>query len=361
MKDLQGKVEGLSKSLDQATAKLESTQQLLNDTRKELKDKAKVIDKLDIKYQKDEDELKRCLLLLDGISEQEKRPTEVVKNLLKDLGIETTDSDIRAAYRLGPLKTGISRPRTVKVQFSNSKVKGDIFRNIGKLKNNQKWKGVHLNDALTPTEQKQAKDLRCIYAAGRAQGIDIKLRGNTLIIDGIRLTHKDIDNLPYGLTMESVKIIPVTEGFAFQSHHAYMSNMYVTDIKYEGDTYITAEHLYTTEFVKHYEKPDLIPDILSAEDGYAAKRLIRNIKVKDSWNDVKFKIMRKIVELKFNQNAYIRDKLLKTKGLLFEATKDIDFGCGLTLGQAKDINAKDMKGKNMLGIILCEYWDKILG
>ena len=88
MKDLHGKVEGLSKTLDQATAKLESTQQLLNETRKKLKYKAKVIEKLDIKYQKDEDELKRCLLLLDGISEQEKRPTEVVKNLIKDLGID---------------------------------------------------------------------------------------------------------------------------------------------------------------------------------------------------------------------------------------------------------------------------------
>ena len=71
--------------------------------------------------------------------------------------------------------------------------------------------------------------------------------------------------------------------------------------------------------------------------------------------------MRKIVKLKFDQNDYIRDKLLKTKGLLFEATKDTDFRSGLTLGQAKDINAKDMKGKNMLGIILCEYLDKIMG
>ena len=361
MKDLQNKVTGLSDSLDQATARLDATQKLLDETRKDLKTKAKIIDKLDTKYQKDEDELKRCLLLLDGISEQDKRPTEVVKSLLKDLGIEFKDSDIKAAYRLGPLKTGITRPRTIKVQFLSSKTKGDILKNIGKLKTFKKWKGLHINDALTPTEQKQAKDLRCIYAAGRAQGLDIKLRGNILIIDGVKLTYKDINTLPYGLSMETVKIISVPEGLAFQSHHAYLSNMYVTDIKYEGDIYITAEHLYTTEFVKHHDRLDLIPAIFNAEDGYAAKRVIRNIKMNETWKDAKYKIMRKIVALKFDQNDSIRDKLLGTKGLLFEATKDLEFGCGLTLGQAKDISSKDMKGENMLGILLCEYRDEIIG
>ena len=76
---------------------------------------------------------------------------------------------------------------------------------------------------------------------------------------------------------------------------------------------------------------------------------------------MKYKVLRKIVELKFDQNDSIRDKLLATQGYLYETTKDMDFGCGLTLGQAKDINQKDIKGKNMLGIILCEYRDAYLG
>ena len=124
---------------------------------------------------------------------------------------------------------------------------------------------------------------------------------------------------------------------------------------------MTAEHLYTTEFVKHHDRLDLISDISNAEDGYAAKRVIRNIKPNETLNDVKMKIMRKIMALKFDQNDFIRYKLLGTKGLLFEATKDLEFNCGLTLGQAKDINSKDMKGKNMLGTWLCEYRDEIIG
>ena len=361
LKDLKTKVEGLTQNLDQAHEKLNATQKLLDETRQDLKEKAKTIEKLDKKYERDEMELKRCLLLLDGVNEQERRPTTVVNSLLADLGIETKEGDIKATYRLGALKTGIARPRTIKVQFANPKTKAEIFKNIGKIRNNKTWKVVHLSDAMTPLEQRQAKDLRCIYAVGKSKGLDIKLRGNILIIDGVRFGYKDIANLPYDLTMESVKVIDVLDGVAFQSEYAFLSNMYKTEIVYEGNTYSTSEHLYSAEFVKHHDRPELIDDIIAAEDGYAAKRMIKHIKQNETWDNVKYKIMRKIVALKFDQNDSIRDKLLATQGFLYEATKDIDFGCGLTLGQSKDINQKGIKGKNMLGIILCEYRDEYLG
>ena len=213
LKDLEEKVNGLQTNLDVTQDKLDATQQMLNDTRNDLIMKSKTIEKLERKYEKDEEELKRCLLLLDGVNERDhKRPITVVQALLKDLGVNYKEGDIKSAYRLGALKTGISRPRTIKIQFSNTSMKGEIYRNINKLKTNESWKGVHLNDALSPKELQQVKDLRCIFAAGKAQGLDIKLKGNILVIDGIRLTYKDINNLPYGLSMEAVKIIKVNDG-----------------------------------------------------------------------------------------------------------------------------------------------------
>ena len=240
LKELKDKVEGLSQNLDQAHEKLNATQKILDETRKELREISKTIEKLDKKYERDEMELKRCLLLLDGVSEQEKRPTMVVNKLLADLGIETKEGDVKASYRLGALKTGVARPRTIKVQFSSSKIKAEIFKNIGKPKKNTAWKGVHLSDAMTPLEQRQAKDLWCIYAVGKSKGLDIKLRGNIVIIDGIRFSYNDIGNLPYDLSMETVKIIDVTDGVAFQSEYVFLSNMYKTDIVYEGNTYKTS-------------------------------------------------------------------------------------------------------------------------
>ena len=56
-----------------------------------------------------------------------------------------------------------------------SLLKGEIYKNIGNLKNNVNWNGVHINDTISPVEQRQMKDLRCVYAAGRAQGIGINL------------------------------------------------------------------------------------------------------------------------------------------------------------------------------------------
>ena len=147
------------------------------------------------------------------------------------------------------LKTGIARPRTIKVQVTNAKIKTEIFKNIGKLKPIVAWKGVHLSDALTPKEQKQAKDLRCIFALGKAEKLDIKLRGKVIIIDGIRFTPKEKDSLPYDLSMETAKIIPVDDGVAFQSEYAYLSIMYITVIKYDGEVYPSSEHLYSAEFV----------------------------------------------------------------------------------------------------------------
>ena len=67
------------------------------------------------------------------------------------------------------------------------------------------------------------------------------------------------------------------------------------------------------------------------------------MKANDTRDDAKFQVMRKIIVLKFDQNNNIRDKLLSTTGYLYEATKDTDFGCGLTLGQNKEIKQDNLK------------------
>ena len=108
------------------------------------------------------------------------------------------------------------------------------------------------------------------------------MRGNVIIIDGIRFTQKKIDSLPYDLSMEAAKIIPVDDGIAVQSEYAYLSNMYKTVIKYDGEDYPSSEHLYSAEFVRHHERMDLLGEIITAEEGFSAKRLIKNIKIKET-------------------------------------------------------------------------------
>ena len=112
------------------------------------------------------------------------------------------------------------------------------------------------------------------------------------------------------MDLESIKILKVADGTAFQSHHAYLSNMYMINIVYEGQTYKSVEHLYSAEFARHHDRLDMVQSIIDAQDGYEAKKKLRNIKADENWDKVKFKIMRKIIALKFDQNDGIRDKLL---------------------------------------------------
>ena len=51
----------------------------------------------------------------------------------------------------------------------------------------------------------------------------------------------------------------------------------------------------------------------------------------------------------------IRNKLLNTKGLLFEATTDRDFGCDFTLAQRDRIRSINITAGNTLGQILVQY------
>ena len=187
----------------------------------------------------------------------------------------------------------------------------------------------------------------------------MKLRGSTIIFDDIKYTYKDIDSLPHGLCMEKVKIVNVSDGLA---HHAFLSNMFMCLIKHEGVEYKSAEHFYSAEMARFHERLDLIDEILDARDGYLAKRIVRSIKIKDEWHLAKVDVMEKIIAKKFDQNDSIRDRLINTKGFLYEATKaDLDFACGLTLSQAKDISKDKITGKNILGDILCTYRDNIIG
>ena len=362
IKTSQDEAETLKTDLANLQLKYDTTQELLNKTTITLAEFAKTVNKLDSKYQRDEEEQMRCQLIIDGAKEQGPgRPKSIVSNLLKDLGIEYTEADIKSAYRLGPVNDKATRPRSIKVQFASNRFKFDIFKNIQKLKGKEQWRGIHISDAVTQEEQEKRRDMRCIFAVGKSKGIDIKLRGSSIIIDGVKFCHNDIHKLPKGLNIEEIKIVVTRDGTAFQSHHAYLSNMYQCRIVYEGLEYKSSEHLYFAEMARHYNKPDLAEEIRNTKDGYAAKRTAKKIVAGDDWDQVKIKIMKKVIHLKFDQNPGIRDKLLATQGYLYEATKADSFSCGMSLSQAKDIDQNSITQGNHLGKILAEYRDECLG
>ena len=172
-------------------------------------------------------------MIIDGVREQgTRRPNSIITNLLKDLDIAFSDSDIKSAFRLGPIKENAVRLRSIKVQFTSNAFKYKIFKNIQKLKGKEVWRGVHISDAVTIKEQDRRRDMRCIYAARRAKGMNIQTKGSSIVID--EFGHKDILNLPKGLSIDKVKTVKTKDGIAFRSHHSYLSNMFPCKIMLNG-------------------------------------------------------------------------------------------------------------------------------
>ena len=148
-------IQSLKNVLTTAKEDLDKTRNKLDLAQKDLTEKTKTLNKLDKKYVKEEDELKRCLIIIDGVKEQHaQKPKSVISSLLSDLDINHNDHDIKLAFRIGPYKKGIARPQSIRIEFLTPNTKGEIFKNSDKLRNLDQWKGVYLSDAL-PSEQNQ--------------------------------------------------------------------------------------------------------------------------------------------------------------------------------------------------------------
>ena len=140
------------------------------------------------------------------------------------------------------------RARPIKVRLANMGQKQTIYRNIAKLKGKDKWKNTHINDDLPQDELRQRREFRALAAVCRGKGSTARVYGSSIEVDGQRVQYQDTDKLPVGLRVEDMTIIVVADGTCFQSHHAYLSNMYPAPIKYDdGKVYPSAEVLFQTK------------------------------------------------------------------------------------------------------------------
>ena len=206
LKALQSQVKSVEKGLTDANDRVENAEKEMGEAANDFHHKTKVFQKVEMRLNAEEEEAKRCMVLLEGIPERTKlKPREIAANLLNELEINFVESDIRAAYRLGQLQDKQKRGRTIKVKLSASYIKQEIYKNINKLKGNRSWEGVIISDVLSQQEQEQRRDLRCLAAFARSHDIEAKVKGDKLVIDGKTYKYDDIDELPYELSLEKAK------------------------------------------------------------------------------------------------------------------------------------------------------------
>jgi ribA/ribD-fused uncharacterized protein len=158
----------------------------------------------------------------------------------------------------------------------------------------------------------------------------------------------------------------------FKQTYSWLSNFYLSPVKYEGFWFPCSENAYQAKKSSHLSNEEIARYIgtenisLNTKNlGYCyfsrikpaeAKKMGRIIPVRPDWETIKVDVMKDIVRLKFTQSSELRKFLL--------ATGDEELVEGNTWhdnfwGDCSCNNCRSIKGTNMLGKILMEVREEL--
>ena len=133
----------------------------------------------------------------------------------------------------------------------------------------------------------------------------------------------------------------------FRDEYYFLSNMYPCKIQI---TFPPSKEIYTFKCVESaFQACKCIERIheFANLDGYKAKRLGRKVTLRSDWEQVKLRIMKNLVRVKFLQHPDLRQKLKEVSGPIVEENTWGDKYWGVCNGI----------GSNHLGEILMEVRD----
>ena len=326
---------------------------------------SKVID-FDKRFELLERQRKKANISIEGVLEIENLPLEkLLDDLLEDLDLKCKAKDVcNKIYRKGkyvtPTAGNMPKPRPVIVQFYDESFKYEIYKNIKKIVGNEKWNNIFINDELTADQTEKMKNMRSINGYAKSVGMDTKIKGTSLIVEGKKYNLDELDCVPEKITITKAKNIETNGSIIFQGHHSFMSNMAKSEIVYEGIQFNSAETAFQYKKAKLCNKNEEAKLIQRMDDPYMVKRACKNIKETNEWKQKKEKVMRDVLEAKFKQNEELKNKLIKTGNLkLVEGTTDKVWGSGVPIAKYQTLDTKNMPGKNLLGQMLGEIRKKI--
>ena len=134
----------------------------------------------------------------------------------------------------------------------------------------------------------------------------------------------------------------------FDGKYAFLSNFFYAPFVYDGIIYPTNEHFFQAMKTLDQEKRKQIAE---AKTPGAAKRMGRQVQLREDWEEVKYAAMRVGVERKFDAHPGLAEKLIATgDAILIEGNSWHDN----TWGSCFCPKCAAIAGKNWLGEILME-------
>lgn len=132
----------------------------------------------------------------------------------------------------------------------------------------------------------------------------------------------------------------------FDGKYAFLSNFFYAPFVYDGIIYPTNEHFFQAMKTLDQEKRKQIAE---AKTPGAAKRMGRQVQLREDWEEVKYTVMRIGVERKFDAHPELASKLIATNDcILIEGNSWHDN----TWGSCFCPKCAPIAGKNWLGEIL---------
>ena len=354
-KELCEKVKGQSEKIEKNEEKIEVLSKKLVDSEIKRENQNDKYKELEEKIEQLEREKRRKTILIEGVKEIEvNKPENVIIDLFRDVGLERGLGDVDSFYRRGRFDETNPKPRPIVITFIRMSDKILLFRNLHKLKNNNDWKHIYVNDDLTELQLSEIRDLKALNALARSQGTNSFMKGNCLVIEGQKYNAFNMDKLPENLTMEKAKnrLVDGEKGLAFQGHHSVLSNMASCNLVYDGHLFTSSEAAFQYKKAKIC-KANREEKSIQKANAYKAKSIGRSIKENKEWESKKVEVIYEITKEKFRQNSEMRDKLIATGDLnLYEATPSKYWGCGLSMTRLSEISEGKIPGQNKFGKIL---------
>ncbi|MCA6362810.1 MAG: NADAR family protein [Bacteroidetes bacterium] len=141
------------------------------------------------------------------------------------------------------------------------------------------------------------------------------------------------------------------------------SQWYPAPFVHEGLTYPTAEHWMMAGKARTFDDAEILQRMFETGSPAEAKKLGREIKNfdPDTWDKVKYELVKEGNVLKFSQHADMKAYLLQTgsKVIVEASPMDAIWGIGLGRENPKAKNPFTWRGENLLGFALMEVRDEM--
>lgn len=141
----------------------------------------------------------------------------------------------------------------------------------------------------------------------------------------------------------------------FKSEFKRFSNFYPVTIHYNRRTFPTVEHAFVSEKSFDPSFKNRIANLKATQAGYA-KKLGRQIQLRDDWDEIKNQVMFELVLTKFNKPEFQSFLLLTGEGKIVEG----NYWHDNYWGDCYCKKCQSVMGLNYLGRILMKIRENIL-